>query len=263
MHHIVLEQEGHKNKNKWNKNKKEKIMNWNEICTKYNSYWINNDIVGMNFLLNHVISLGYANNVSGAFAQLKRRCGEYGWNINEWTHPSQTNAQIDCYKCDEQIMNRIPASQSCPKSWLSSPVNPSTLQSANPCNPQAKVTQNGGFNNGGGRVQAGIKRPDYYNAPTTNFDALGQDKSDIPAPMTTNPQDEWTIRREGNDVIKERKMPNGITIRGIIYNGGKETGCHRKSCKYKINIPGLFNDIKVEANCQGTKDNCMCFALEC
>ena len=118
---------------------------------------------------------------------LQRNCGEFGCNINEWTHPGQTisNKQQDCYKCDEQIMNRIPASQSCPKSWMSSPVNAQTLRSVNPCNPQSKVTPNGGFNTLGARVQGGIKRPDYYNVNGGEFNIM-EGGSDF-RPMPTDP----------------------------------------------------------------------------
>lgn len=179
---------------------------WNNWCTKYKSYSANNDYVGMMAILNQIIAQGYAANTYSAFTTLQARCLEAGFRgANTWTYPGTgeqrylcengqcyQNAngnflslaacqdactptgghrgQKDCYNCEEEIMMRIPATQSCPKSWLSSPVNPSTLLSKNPCSPKARVTQSGGFSKGG-RVRGGLKQPEFFSRPTNKFDA--------------------------------------------------------------------------------------------
>ena len=177
---------------------------WNNWCTKYNSYSATNDVQGMLSILNQIISSGFATNLQTAFTTLQGRCLEGGFtNAGTWTFPGSggeqrylcengqcyQNAQgmyssladcqancepnrgtgatglKDCYKCDEQIMNRVSASTPCPEGWVGMPVNPQTGLSQNPCPKKDRVVGVGGFQRPSGRIRAGIKQPEFYTNP--------------------------------------------------------------------------------------------------
>ena len=108
------------------------MFNWNEICTKYRSYQLNNDYGGMVATLNQIKShYGLISNAH-ALALINERCEQY-YPTFRWELPTNPEAQIDCYDCRAQIMQRFMAVEGCPSGWLSSPVSASTNTSKNPC----------------------------------------------------------------------------------------------------------------------------------
>ena len=108
------------------------MFNWNEICVKYRTYQMANDYIGMTSVLNQIKNhFGLLTNAQ-ALQYIQENCNRWYPNWH-WELPLNPEAQIDCYDCRAQIMQRYMASQGCPSGWIASPVNASTLISKNPC----------------------------------------------------------------------------------------------------------------------------------
>tara|TARA_R110000782_G_scaffold10462_3_gene32668 strand:+ start:3506 stop:4165 length:660 start_codon:yes stop_codon:yes gene_type:complete len=108
------------------------MFNWTEICTKYRSYQLANDYGGMVATLNQIKSFyGLATNAQ-ALQLIIERCDQYYPGF-QWELPTNPEAEIDCYDCRAEIMQRYMAVEGCPSGWISSPVSASTKLSNNPC----------------------------------------------------------------------------------------------------------------------------------
>ena len=118
------------------------MFNWNDICTKYRSYQLAGDYGGMITILNQIKN--YYNVATNAEALLLIRefCNQYYPGF-DWELPVNPEAQIDCYDCRAQIMQRYMASEGCPEGWIASPVLAATGVSKNPC--ETRNTTSGQF----------------------------------------------------------------------------------------------------------------------
>lgn len=178
------------------------MLNYDNLCTKYLSYSQNNNNAGKIAILNQIINSGLANNLIQAFQVLQMNCLERGYNYaNEFTPPTDNTLEptsakfVDCYRCDDQIMQRYPFGTQCPEGFISSPVSPVTNTSKNPCpftgginplNPDAsrvqKISNVGGTRFEDGILRGGIRSPERDQLANTRefniFDSPDQPNED-------------------------------------------------------------------------------------
>lgn len=123
------------------------MFNWNEVCIKYRSYQLANDYSGMMTILNQIKSYYNLSTNAQALQLIQENCARYFPNFH-WELPTNPEAEIDCYDCRAQIMQRYMASQGCPSGWIAAPVSASSHTSKNPCiNKNKLATRNYGTSN--------------------------------------------------------------------------------------------------------------------
>ena len=112
------------------------MFNWTEICSKYRAAQLAGDNNAMLAILNQIkthYSLGHN---ATALAMINERCERFYpkfiWSLPEIPIVSY----VDCYDCNQQIMNRFPSGTPCPEGWIASPVSATYNTSNNPCNPR-------------------------------------------------------------------------------------------------------------------------------
>jgi hypothetical protein len=105
---------------------------WNDWCIKYRSYQLAGDNGGMQTILDAIKNYYNLATNAQALQMIVEHCNRYFPGFH-WELPSNPEAQIDCYDCRGQIMQRYMAVEGCPEGWIASPVNASTGVSKNPC----------------------------------------------------------------------------------------------------------------------------------
>lgn len=115
------------------------MWNWNDICTKYRAYQMAGDYGGMMAILTQIKNHYNLLTNAQALQHLQEHCRSLFPDFN-WQLPTNPEAQIDCYDCRGQIMQRYMATEGCPEGWIASPVNASTGVSKNPCHTRNKLS---------------------------------------------------------------------------------------------------------------------------
>lgn len=216
-----------------------------------------NDYIGMTTILNQIKAhFGLSTNAQ-ALQYIQENCNRWFPNFH-WELPLNPEAQIDCYDCRAQIMQRYMASQGCPTGWIASPVNASTLTSKNPCE-QRNTTSNFGtsqfqpvhfYNNSGdpvlrragsmksalikkrGSTMSNTKARRYNRIKGKNPNVINNTNSagviDYNAPLGSNRSGLSTMGRRGNPRRCYR-----IDAGGCIECPSSE--CNKKTtpCKYR------------------------------